>query len=418
MRTLPIKASIFKKEGEYMMNYLIFIYLIFDQLYVVLASLLKIEFVSTAKTSLYVYLKILLAVITLVVTVSKFLIDGKIYKKVVYTILFISVLIISLLITDLRYGFQLFTKSSLISISYLMPFLLLLSFTNTKDISLLINKYLKYVVFGVTVTSIIYLIIPNIQHMELKSLYGVSYQTSSYIFATNALVSLYYILNTKRLMGGISAYILYLINVISLFMCGGKGAAIVLILGTMGLLIKFPNKNALRFTLLLSLSLTLAGGLIFSNDRFKQGMERAFSFIDFQAKTISWENSSQRNIIFVDAFKVFAEKPIIGWGIGGSYFTPLGNYPHNLFLEVLIDGGIFYALMWVLLVGYSLFYFLRVEGWWLFKILLFTNIMMMMFSSSYLLGNYAFWMFLYSSLENLTINNREKSKNDLGLEVR
>lgn len=48
---------------------------------------------------------------------------------------------------------------------------------------------------------------------------------------------------------------------------------------------------------------------------------------------------SARSTIYKDSLEMILEKPILGWGIAGEFFI-LGTYPHNLFLELMIDFGV------------------------------------------------------------------------------
>ncbi|OTP12306.1 hypothetical protein A5844_000538 [Enterococcus sp. 10A9_DIV0425] len=70
-----------------MINYLVFIYLIFDQLYVILASILRLDSTSTQDLSAYVYLKVFLAVFSSGIIIMKILLDKKISLKTLYSLL-------------------------------------------------------------------------------------------------------------------------------------------------------------------------------------------------------------------------------------------------------------------------------------------------------------------------------------------
>lgn len=48
---------------------------------------------------------------------------------------------------------------------------------------------------------------------------------------------------------------------------------------------------------------------------------------------------SARSTIYKNSLEMILEKPVLGWGIAGEFFI-LGTYPHNFFLEVMIDFGI------------------------------------------------------------------------------
>lgn len=67
--------------------------------------------------------------------------------------------------------------------------------------------------------------------------------------------------------------------------------------------------------------------------------------IGFDSRTINLllndiAHDSGRSQIYNMAFDLISQRPIWGWGPGGEVFK-IGIYPHNIFLELLIDFGVF-----------------------------------------------------------------------------
>lgn len=57
---------------------------------------------------------------------------------------------------------------------------------------------------------------------------------------------------------------------------------------------------------------------------------------------------------FYDALEIISEKPVFGSGIGGYTFATGYDYPHNIFLELLIDGGLVGLLLFLACLAYGL----------------------------------------------------------------
>lgn len=58
--------------------------------------------------------------------------------------------------------------------------------------------------------------------------------------------------------------------------------------------------------------------------------------------------SSHRSELFADAISLWRESPIFGLGLSGYASRGIMRYPHNLFLELLCEGGIVAAVLFVL----------------------------------------------------------------------
>lgn len=76
---------------------------------------------------------------------------------------------------------------------------------------------------------------------------------------------------------------------------------------------------------------------------FRAKTQEITQFVDQGA--YSWKGSGgQRLIFFGAAADAMAQKPILGWGIGGwsHYFwhSDIWEYPHNVFLEVGVEQGL------------------------------------------------------------------------------
>jgi O-antigen ligase len=107
---------------------------------------------------------------------------------------------------------------------------------------------------------------------------------------------------------------------------------------------------------------------------------------------INWEKTSGRDQVYSSAISFIKERPILGYGIF-SYWRVMPN-PHNLFLEILLSGGIVYFFMFFSLLGrlfIKLSKMIRYDcrnKFWL--VIYMYPFIMLMFSGSYLTSS-MFW---------------------------
>ena len=112
--------------------------------------------------------------------------------------------------------------------------------------------------------------------------------------------------------------------------------------------------------------------LLFNVENIMHGIESILNKYDYESRTISMffegtlKDDSGRSQYSKGAFEVIKEHPIFGCGMGGSShylyekvkgFTPVGlqrSYSHNLFLDILMDYGVFFGaiIIIILLIGF------------------------------------------------------------------
>lgn len=79
-----------------------------------------------------------------------------------------------------------------------------------------------------------------------------------------------------------------------------------------------------------------------------EGSERTFSYLSTEG--IDMEQTSNRDIVYGHAIKDIINQPVIGYGLlmKGTYIE--GSWPHNIILEILLQGGIFYLILFFALI--------------------------------------------------------------------
>lgn len=122
-----------------------------------------------------------------------------------------------------------------------------------------------------------------------------------------------------------------------------------------------------------------------------RGSERTFSYLS--GGTIDASETSNRDIVYDAAINSIKESPIIGYGLLMKGTPFYGDRPHNIFLEVLLQGGVLYLLLFLwfafLLINKMRRLIRQGHGLFMIPIALYPFVMLM-FSASYI-GSDLFW---------------------------
>lgn len=141
------------------------------------------------------------------------------------------------------------------------------------------------------------------------------------------------------------------IQMLACIMSGGRGGAILIILSFI-VVLYYANKwkKKKSRTIFTVLGIAAFGLLALSflpeqySDPIFNGLNRQFSYISNGG--IDMGETSDRDITYGDALDAFYESPAFGYGIY-KYADKLGFYPHNIFLQVMVQGGVFYLIIFV-----------------------------------------------------------------------
>jgi len=130
------------------------------------------------------------------------------------------------------------------------------------------------------------------------------------------------------------------IQLICLFIGGGRGAFVLLIVFAIYAfnknieLVKNKKRKIIKsFLIIISFSLCLS--IIFNLPMLKGGVSRLTNFF-FNIDSLGQDD---RTYLYIDALNNFKTSPIWGHGIG-SVFYELRFYSHNIFTDLLVEGGI------------------------------------------------------------------------------
>lgn len=201
------------------------------------------------------------------------------------------------------------------------------------------------------------------------------------------------------------------------FSSGGRGGSLLLIVLFVYLTWACVGKgNFMKMALIgipLLIALVVGSSYVLRSNAllsaaFDNGTERAFQYITGSG-SIDMTQTSNRDIIYENALNAVKEDPIAIRGL----FRTIGmrGYPHNFFIEILLDGGIFYFIFWVvylfrtILKGYKMIkrekdlFFMSIIG-----VYIFINTF---FGGTYLMTG-LFW-FLLAMVSNYQLSGRYSS---------
>ena len=173
-----------------------------------------------------------------------------------------------------------------------------------------------------------------------------NYQSISYysIFAFG--FNMYLIVQCSNSYTRYRRYILIalaILQVIITIMAGGGGAFLVGWVFTLYFALKHITFSKLISYILIGLAVLLTINAILSdNEIFKMGFERIFNFFG-NTEAIGTDN---RWIRWNLAWNAFTKSPVFGHGLG-SVFYEVGFYSHNIFTDMLCEGGVVLFLIFI-----------------------------------------------------------------------
>ena len=296
-------------------------------------------------------------------------------------------------------------------LAFSLPSLFIGMYIARKNIDLFIPVCLIMVL--ITAGSISSILIPFLLGSGFTVMGGASYQTASYYTSFAFGLNLYILVHKKKHLKfvpkrfpaiSIVQILLLMLQAIMVIIPGGRGAFVLMITYLFFVAFRFANKrnvlNIIYTIVIFAISLISLQQLfphLMNNSIFQSGFNRATAFIG-QGGALNWEGSSGRLPIYLESIEVFKESPIIGYGLYG-YLNKIsyGGYPHNFFLEVLLQGGLIYLSIWIVFIWFifkKLYLLIKVDerNWIILYIGLYPAIMLM-FSGSYLTAGF-FWLFV------------------------
>lgn len=168
--------------------------------------------------------------------------------------------------------------------------------------------------------------------------YFLNYQMISYysIFAFGFNMYLLVRCGNSYTHGRYALIALAILQIIITIMAGGRGAFVLGCVFTFYFVLKHITFSKLTSYTLIGLGVLLMINAILSNNEvFRLGFDRIFNFFG-NAEAIGTDG---RWIRWNLAWNAFTESPVFGHGLG-SVFYEVGFYSHNIFTDMLCEGGV------------------------------------------------------------------------------
>ncbi|MBJ2356836.1 O-antigen ligase [Sphaerochaeta sp. S2] len=284
-----------------------------------------------------------------------------------------------------------------------------------------IGRYVEIIMLVISVGGFVTILIPFMQGARFTTLGGASYQSASYYSALAFGLNLYFIvwgrnhvrfrLLTTRFYK-IFSVLLLVLQFVMVVIPGGRGAFVLAVLYV--LLALFEILRVRKVKKILQGTLFVIGLVVVAimflprlmeNPLFASSFNRAIAFID-TGGGVNWDGTSGRLPYYENALSLISEAPIIGYGIFGFRNVYGKEYPHNLILELLLQGGVVYLAFWTVLLtvlARRLFRNMRRDvGFRAYLFIAAYPLVMLMFSGTYI-STGLFW-FMVAFLATCPVN--------------
>lgn len=272
-----------------------------------------------------------------------------------------------------------------------------------------VGRYVEIIMLVISLGGLVTILIPFMQGARFASLGGASYQAASYYSALAFGLNLYFIIwgrNHVRFrlfkyrFYQIFSVLLLVLQFVMVVIPGGRGAfvlAVIYVFFAFFEVLRIKRVKKILQGMLFVVGLVVVAIIfiprLLENPLFASGFNRAIAFID-TGGGVNWDGTSGRLPLYQKAQYLFAQAPVFGYGIFGFRRVFGDIYPHNIILEILLQGGVFYLAFWIVilsLLGRRLF--LNIKRDVTFRVYLFIALyplVSLMFSGTYISSG-LFW---------------------------
>ncbi len=293
-------------------------------------------------------------------------------------------------------------------------------YTNKLNLFNSMTKWFEVIMLILSLSIIFSSIVPFIKGTGFVTAGGATYQTASYLSAFAYGLNLYFLIFgdnhirfnfTKRKAYYFLCIVLLFIQLLGIFLSGGRGGIVLAVVYTVFIslsILKTKKLNKIIKLLIgfvfMSFMVQILLPILQQNAIFAGGFGRIFEFLSSDFK-INWEGTSNRDIVYSTAWNLIKQKPILGYGLYG--FWDVSGYPHNIVLEILLNGGIIYLMISLfLLLNYTskLVKLIRFDAQKRLLVIVFLYpLTLLMFSGTYMTES-SFWfsltfVFSYSNVK-------------------
>lgn len=418
MQTLSISRSRIRpeigkrKKKDLFEQFIPILGMVGSNFFFVLASIFGFEYTGIENSRSYLIYVVLVLVANFVLFSKSFTMGkGRISSKEFLMFLILSVVFLSYITPSLFTGRVNATATTFFMyfVAFSLPAIFAAIYTSKSRTLFEIAKLLEIVMLFLTISIVIKVIIPYFQGQRLLTFAGAVYhQTGSYLSAFAFGLNLYFLFEGqhyerfglfKSLFYKYFCYLLLIIQALGFILPGGRGGAVLGAVYFISIILFQITKGNLRtfakviiFVVFFTTVIILSWPLLMQNDVFRTGYMRATQFLA-PGGGINWEGTSGRDVVYLNTIHLIEQRPVLGYGLYGMWDV-INYYPHNLFLEVLLQGGIVYLIIfsWMLLLFVrKLFRMVKTDRRYrILGILFLYPFVMLMFSGTYL-NTSQFW---------------------------
>lgn len=292
-----------------------------------------------------------------------------------------------------------------------MPSIYAAVYVSKKNIFNSLAKWFELIMLIIILSIITNMLLPLAAGFGFSTLGGTTYQAAayfaSYAFGLN-LYFLFYGANHDRFRFAkyrayrILCLIILPIQALGLLLAGGRGGLVLFAVYFIYIFFSLIGTSKVKRLLLgvLVFMLMICGAyllspLIAGNEYLSAGAGRAFEFIS-PGGSINWEGTSGRDIVYEQAVDLISQKPLLGYGLYGLW-DYVDVYPHNIFLEILLNGGCLYLIFSIAMAIFIINKLRKIISVSpenrLIVVLILYPVVMLMFSGTYM-TNSEFWFLI------------------------
>lgn len=269
-------------------------------------------------------------------------------------------------------------------------------------------KWLDVIMVLLTASTVLFIVSGDSSYQT-----GVNYQGASYLCALAFGINAHFLFkgDSYRRFSACSGELFRLFQIVLLpaqllftLASGGRGGAVLAACYFAYLVYEGLNspKARKRFVLcvVLATAATVAFVSVYGFSLFEEGIRRVLMLFDAGAISNTSDSAtnsiSGRNVIRDESLFLISQEPLLGYGLF-DYYAVLKSYPHNIVLEVLLQGGITYLIAFsviaVLVINRARAVSKCSKQLGAYYVIGFYAVMFLLFSGSYL-SSAPFWAFV------------------------
>lgn len=360
------------------------------------------------------------SVIAYMLFVFKWLTKGKLgYSKLIIILLSVFILM-GCLMTVNKYGYfdDVFQGSFLNFGSVSICAMLLGSEMSQKNRLAKLGKIIPFLITVFTIVIFITVISGDTgSHGLLEDSTGLGYQTSAYYAAFMLGMTLYYLFYYDSLekLGFFERikplfYIMVLLQIVSVFLAGGRGGLVLAVLIVLLFVYKYIKSKRLSKKVVVGFYVGAAAVVFFLAFARPENMGSTDNVAinrlqDFLKSPVD----SNRSYLWGSAISHFYEHVLFGNGIGSVYYT-IGIYSHNIFTDILCEGGIVGMIIFIIIMVHAVknqTMLKRYNKLNSFADVIFLCGFTMLLFSDYYLSNTMLWFFIGFTMTRVVPNNQK-----------